>query len=79
MISTTTTIHNVSFLIATTTRSFGAPLTLHVEDKDENRSSVVLFTGNQKLVDALVAAINQICQAHDATVADVIGLPDDVA
>jgi hypothetical protein len=79
MISTTTTIHNVRFLLATTTRSFGAPLTLYVEDKDESRSSIVLFVGNQKLVDSLVAAINDICRVHDAIVGDVVDLPDDVA
>jgi glutamate formiminotransferase len=79
MISTTTTIHNVRFLLATSTRSFGAPLTLHVEDKDENRSSVVLFCSNQKLVDALVEAINAACQGHDALVDYNVSLPDDVA
>lgn len=78
-ISSTTTIHDVKFLRATSTRTMGAPLTLYLEDDTEQSCSVILFVGNQKLADALVEAINAVCQGHSAAVAELLGLPDNVA
>jgi len=75
----TTTVHDVSHIRAYSTRSMGAPITLELHDKDDRRSTFIMFVGNQALADALVETINQTCRTHEAAPGSVVWLPEDVA
>jgi hypothetical protein len=70
-IHTTTSIHDVCYIRAYSTRSMGAPLTFELRDKQERASGIVMFLGDQKLADALIEAINRVCREHAAHIADI--------
>lgn len=65
-ISTGFTVHGAKLVAASSTRTMGGPLKLHLHNEDGCGAEIIIFTDDQAYTDALIEAINGVNAARDA-------------